>query len=115
MGKRLRVIWLLLLLLRVCRQRPGFRPGRRVTFWLHPESNQRNDSAESCPAELAARLQRFAQTAAGDWNFLSCPCATLARARGGDVDAVLLMAAIGQNQTFTYHLCTQKRSEGYLL
>jgi len=47
-------------------QRPVCRTGGRVTFWFRPESNQRYDSAEGCPAELAARLQRYAQTAAGN-------------------------------------------------
>ena len=48
----------------------GSRPDSRVTFWFRPESNQRYDSAEGCPAKLATRLQRFAQTAAGKMIFI---------------------------------------------
>lgn len=68
----------------------GFRPGGRVTFWFRPESNQRYAPAGRCPAKLAARLQRFAQTSRRKFNF-SFRNARRLRARVGDAKALLIL------------------------
>jgi len=55
-------------LLRVCLQRPGV-AWQRPDFFCFVKRNRgkkRRRLQRACPAELAARLQRFAQTAAGN-------------------------------------------------
>jgi len=72
---------LVFLLLWDCWQRPVCRTGGRVTFLSATRKSPKKRVCRRLPAELAARLQRYAQTAAGDLIFYSYHTRRL-RARG---------------------------------